>query len=69
MQSKAWHYVALADLASISLGDGEYFEKIRKLFYDRATGQSGQPKKALDPTDPMTVALMESLTLEASKVG
>ncbi len=66
---EALNWVARCDVASISLGNAEYFEKIRKVFYDRAMGAEGAKSRALDPTDPLTVALIENLTLEASRVN
>jgi hypothetical protein len=68
-EARAREHVAQCDIQSISLGNPEYFEKVRKVFYDRAMGIEGKPKTALDPTDPLTVGLVESLTLEASRVN
>lgn len=60
--------VIACDIQSISLGNAEYFEKLRNTFYSRILGAEGK-SNALDPTDPLTVALIENLTLEASRVN
>lgn len=64
--------VAACDIASVALGDGKYYEEIRKVFFNRAMGSesSSSVKKssAMDPTDPNTVELIESLTMAASKL-
>lgn len=60
-RKEAEKYVAECDIASISLGDSEYYEKIRKVFYFRAIGREDKlERRALDPTDPATVAAIES---------
>lgn len=69
LQSQARAHVALCDIASIALGDAQYFEKVRQIFYDRAFGYEGKLRRALDPADPMTVQLVEALTMEASRVN
>ena len=67
-QNEAARDVAGCDISSIALGDGKYFEDVRKVFLDRALGQEGVKKKALDPTAPSTVELVESLTMAATKL-
>lgn len=69
IQDEARQHVALCDIVSIGLGDAQYFEKVRAVFYDRALGFEGKTKRALDPVDPLTVHLIEALTLEASRVN
>lgn len=67
---RAINNVALCDISSISLGNAEYFEKLRKVFYDQAiSDQKRREKPAMNPVDPMTVALVENLTLEASRLN
>lgn len=69
MRAELLNYLALCDVQSISLGNAEYFEKLKKTFYDRLNGIEGRLPNALDPTDPLTVHLIENLTLEASRVN
>ena len=57
----AEEHVAKCDIASISLGDSDYYEQVRKIFYFRAIGREDRlERQALDPTDPATVAAVES---------
>lgn len=67
-RERAAEHVALSDIASIGLGDGKYYEEIRKTFLARVLGENGIAKRALDPVDPKTVALVESLTMAASRL-
>lgn len=67
-QNEAARDVAAADIASITLGDSKYFEEVRRVFLNRALGFEGKAKPALDPTDPSTVELIESLTMQASNL-
>jgi hypothetical protein len=60
-KKQAEEHVAKCDIASIALGDADYYEKIRKVFYFRAIGREDHiERRALDPTDPATVAAVES---------
>jgi hypothetical protein len=67
-RARAAEHVALCDVASIGLGDGKYYEEIRRVFLTRALGEEIAAKRALDPTDPKTAALVESLTMTASRL-
>lgn len=58
---QAQEHVAKCDIASISLGDSDYYEQIRKIFYYRAIGQEDRTeRRALDSSDPATVAAVEA---------
>jgi len=63
--------VALSDIAAIPLCEAKYHEELRMAFYKRAIGSDIIKRKseALDPTDESTVALVESLTLQASRLS
>lgn len=59
-QKKAEDHVAQCDIASIPLGDSEYYEQVRKVFYFRAIGREDRlERRALDPTDPATVQAVQ----------
>jgi len=66
-EKEAARDVAACDIASIALGDGKYYEEIRKVFLNRAMGDD-KPRGGMDPTDPKTVELIESMTLAASRL-
>lgn len=66
---RAAEHVALCDISSIGLGDAKYYEETRKVFLERALGREGvQRSRVLDPTAIETVALVEDLTMAASKL-
>lgn len=67
-QIEAARDVAACDIASIALGDSKYFETVRKAFVTRALGIEQNKPQVMDPTDPNTVKLLESLTLQASRL-
>lgn len=68
-RANAADHVALCDISSIALGDAKYFEDIRRVFLKRAIGKEGLPDRpALDPVDPATVELLESLTMAATEL-
>lgn len=56
-------YTNLCDIAAITIGEFNYYEKIRQSFFamtqDRQLNQDRD--EAMDPTDPMTVGLMNSI--------
>ncbi|NDD53822.1 hypothetical protein EBZ39_08070 [bacterium] len=67
---RAQEHVASCDIASISLGDSEYYEHVRKIFYFRAIGEDdGASRRGLDPTDPATVAAVEALFEMAQRMN
>lgn len=60
-QKQAEEHVAKCDIASISLGDADYYEKLRKIFYFRAIGREDKlERRALDPADPATASAVQS---------
>lgn len=71
-RARAFEYVAACDVQSIGLGDGKYFQEVRKSFLAQAVpqgtnvGQNGK-RRVLDATDPNTGKLVESLTMAASR--
>ena len=71
-RNRAFEWVAACDVQSISLGDGKYFQDVRKSFLAQAVppsaqmGQNGK-RKVLDAADPATGKLVESLTMAASR--
>lgn len=73
-RTRAFEYVAMCDVQSIALGDGKYFQEVRKSFLTQAVpdggkvGQNGK-RKVLDATDPATAKLVESLTMAASRLN
>lgn len=66
-QQESALFVQLCDVASISLGDSNYYSDVRSQFVNRAVGRDNKPRAALDPTDPSTVELVSNLFLEASR--
>jgi len=68
---KALDHVAKCDIASIALGDAEYYQNVRKAFYYRAFGEEDKlnPKRALDPTAPSTVLAVKSLFDTAARLN
>lgn len=61
---KANDNMNLCDVQSISIGNVEHYENIRKGFYYRSIGREDimdRGKKALNPTDPFTVQTIQSL--------
>jgi len=68
-QNDAARDVAAVDIASVALGDAKYYDEVRSVFLRRAIGDEGKPiRRQLDPTDAATVELVESLTMQASKL-
>jgi len=66
----AEEHVAACDIASISLGDPDYYEKVRKIFYFRAIEREDQiERRALDSTDPATVAAVQSFFDQAQRMN
>lgn len=58
---QAEEHVAKCDIASIALGDSDYYQEIRKVFYFRAIGREDRlERRALDPTDPATISAVQS---------
>lgn len=71
-RNRAFEYVAACDVQSITLGDGKYFQEVRKSFLAQAVPQGGNmgqngKRKVLDAADPATGKLVESLTMAASR--
>ena len=68
-QKEAANHVALCDIASIGLGDGKYYEEVRKVFYLRAIERQDilSRNNALDPTDEGTVALVTDIFNQAQR--
>lgn len=65
----AAQHVALCDIASISLGDSKYYQEVRSMFVNRALGVETGKRKPLDPTDPSTAALVQSLFDQAQRLS
>ena len=71
-RKRAFDWVAACDVQSIALGDGKYFQEVRKSFLAQAVPQGGNmgqngKRKVLDAADPTTGRLVESLTMAASR--
>jgi len=68
-QKQAEEHVAKCDIASIALGDADYYEKIRKVFYFRAIGREDRTNRvALDAADPATAIAVESFFETVSRM-
>lgn len=69
-QELAADYVAKCDIAAIAIGDVKYYNEVRRVFRDRAVKGLPEAKRpALDPTDPKTVAMIQNLTMHASRLN
>jgi len=65
--------VVACDAASIALADGKYYEEMRKHYLTMAVGhevmEESAKKRAMDPTDERTVALVSDLFAQAERLS
>jgi hypothetical protein len=62
-----WLTVLKLDAASVSLGDGKYYDEMRKFYLKQAFGEEATRSNALDATDPKTGALVADLFKQAER--
>lgn len=65
--------VMLCDVSSISLGDGKYYEELRKFYLGQAVGheklQEDARKRAIDPTSEAAKTLVTNLFDQAQRLN
>lgn len=71
LKNEAWRAVHQIDAASVGLGDGKYYEDLRKFYLNLAmpqeSGDGSAKRRALDPTSEDTATLVKSLFEQAQR--